>query len=78
MGDEDGRFSAAQAVELRKLIQPRVLIPMHYRTEYNASWPIGPVEDFTRLWDPALVRRGGAALRVTRGDLECHPRVVVI
>ncbi len=71
VGPEEARDVAEQ-------LNPRIILPMHYRTEYNASWPIGPVEDFTRLWDPALVRTGGAALRVTRGDLDCHPRVVVI
>ena len=68
----------AAAMEVIEQIDPRIIIPMHYKTEYNADWPIGPVEAFTSLFDPAQVRTGGEALRVTRGDLECHPRVVVL
>lgn len=68
----------AAAMEVIDQIDPRILIPMHYRTEYNADWPIGPLEAFTSLFDPGQVRVGGEALRVTRGDLDCHPRVVVL
>ena len=68
----------AQAKEVVEQLDPRIVIPMHYRTEYNADWPIDPVEEFTKLFDPAQVRTGGQALRVTRGDLNCHPRIVVL
>ena len=68
----------AQALEVIKQLDPRIIVPMHYRTAYNADWPIGPVEDFTSLFSPQEVAVGGQALRVTRGDLACHPRVVVL
>ena len=68
----------AQAMEVIDQLDPRVIIPMHYRTEFNAGWPISPVEEFTRLFTPSEVRTGGEALRVTKGDLACHPRVVVL
>ncbi|MBQ9252887.1 MAG: MBL fold metallo-hydrolase [Clostridia bacterium] len=71
-------IDAAQAKEVIDQLDPRIVIPMHYKTEYNADWPIGPVEDFTGLFDPAQVRKGGQALRVTRGDLACQPRIVVL
>ena len=71
-------IGAAQAKEVVEQLDPRIVIPMHYRTEYNADWPIDPVEEFTKLFDPAQVRTGGQALRVTRGDLNCHPRIVVL
>lgn len=29
-------------------VGPRVVIPMHYRTEFNKDWPIGPVDEFLR------------------------------
>lgn len=29
-------------------LQPRVVIPMHYKTDANRDWPIGTVEDFLR------------------------------
>lgn len=66
------------AMDVIAQLDPRIVIPMHYRTGYNADWPLAPVEEFTRLWQPSQVRSGGQALRVTRGDLACHPRVVVL
>ncbi|MBQ9210215.1 MAG: MBL fold metallo-hydrolase [Clostridia bacterium] len=71
-------IDASQAKEVIDQLDPRIVIPMHYKTEYNADWPIGPVEDFTGLYDPSQVRKGGQALRVTRGDLACQPRIVVL
>ena len=67
-------IDAAQAVELRKLIQPRVLIPMHYRTGFNAEWPIAPLENFTSLMQQGVETVD--LLRVTKDDLECQPTVV--
>lgn len=40
-------IDAAQAKQVLDQIQPRVVIPMHYKTEVNAGWPIGPLENFT-------------------------------
>lgn len=44
-----GHFTidAAQAKQVLDQIQPRVVIPMHYKTEVNAGWPIGPLDTFT-------------------------------
>lgn len=71
-------IDAETAFQVAEQLDPRIIIPMHYRTEYNADWPIGPVEDFTRLFDPAAVRSGSSLLRVTKGDLICQPRVAVL
>ncbi|MBR2822349.1 MAG: MBL fold metallo-hydrolase [Clostridia bacterium] len=71
-------IDAETAFRVAEQVDPRVIIPMHYRTAYNADWPITPVEDFTRLFDPASVRSGSDLLRVTRGDLVCQPRVAVL
>ena len=71
-------LDASGARDVMEQLDPRVTIPMHYRTEYNASWPIAPLEEFTRLFDSASVRAGGEALRVTRGDLSCQPKIAVL
>ena len=71
-------LDAAGALEVVRQLDPRIVIPMHYRTEYNADWPIGPVEQFTALFPPSEVRFGGQALRVTKADLPCHPRIIVL
>jgi len=38
----------------------------------------GSLEDFVRLFPADQVRTGGQALRVTRQDLECQPRIAVL
>ena len=69
---------ASQAKKIAEQLEARIILPMHYKTEFNADWPIESVSRFTALFDPQDVRADGKALRVTRGDLMCHPRVVVI
>ena len=71
-------IDAEQARTVMEQLDPRITIPMHYRTEYNADWPIAPLSDFTALFPPEEIREGGEALRVTKGDLDCHPPIVVL
>ena len=71
-------IDARTARDVAEQLDPRIIIPMHYRTEANADWPIGPVEDFTRLFDPSQIRSGSDILRVTKGDLSCQPHIVVL
>lgn len=40
-------IDAAQAKQVLDELQPRVVIPMHYKTEVNAGWPIGTLEGFS-------------------------------
>lgn len=39
-------IDAAQAHAVVARLRPGVVIPMHYKTEVNAGWPIGPVDAF--------------------------------
>ena len=71
-------INAEQAAETAERLQPKVIIPMHYRTEHNSDWPIETVDAFLALFAEKDIRRGGDALRVTAGDLGCQPRVAVI
>ena len=67
---------AATAQEVAESLQARVIVPMHYRTKWNADWPIAPLEDFTRLYQkvpPAM-----PLLRVTAEDLPCQPHIAVL
>ena len=70
-------IDAQQARETAERLGARIVLPMHYRTEYNRDWPISDQEAFLSLYDPAEICRESEALRVTEGDLECHPKVVV-
>lgn len=73
-----GHFTidAQEAQDTARLLQARVILPMHYRTEATAGWPIGPVEDFTRLFldKPETLN----LLRVSQGDLACQPHLAVL
>ena len=70
-------IDARQAFETAGLLGARIILPMHYRTEYNRDWPIEDREAFLSLFDPSVICRETEALRVTDGDLECQPKVVV-
>ena len=68
-------IDASQARKVAEALNPRIILPMHYRTNYNADWPISGPEAFLEGYTEIL--RDAEALRVTSGDVECHPRVVL-
>lgn len=57
-------------------LRPRVVIPMHYKTEVNADWPIGAVDDFLRGKD--RVRRQERSVTITTTALPQEPEVWVL
>ena len=65
----EGKTAKAVAEKL----QPRVSLPMHYKTAYNADWPIAGPEDFLEGIPEDSIRRDIEALRITKDDLECQP-----
>lgn len=48
-------------------VAPRVVIPMHFKTEVNPTWPIGTLDEFIR--GKAGVRRRGASVTLTPATL---------
>ena len=68
-------IDAATAARVAESVDARVILPMHYKTEVTSTWPIGPVEDFTSLYDGTETLD---LLRVTAGDLDCQPHVAVL
>ena len=69
-------IDAATAQEVAESLRARIIVPMHYRTKWNADWPIAPLENFTRLYlkvPPAM-----PLLRVTAEDLPCQPHIAVL
>ena len=70
-------IDAEQAQKTAEQLGARIILPMHYRTEFNTDWPISDPEAFLALYSPALICRGTEALRVTREDLECQPKIVM-
>ena len=70
-------IDAKQAKETAAQLGARIILPMHFRTEYNKDWPISDPEAFLSQYDPAGISRDAEALRVTKEDMECQPRIVV-
>ena len=70
-------INAEQAGKTARLLGARVILPMHYKTEYNRDWPIAGPEDFIKQFDPADISDGAEALRVTKKDIECQPKAVL-
>ena len=70
-------INAEQARDIAGQLNARIILPMHYRTEYNSDWPIDGPEPFLEAFDPAEVIRGAEALRITAQDMECQPHVVL-
>jgi len=70
-------IDAVSAAALCKHLQPRIIIPMHYKTQVNADWPIAPAEDFLRLMHAESAPRM-PLLRVTKQDLSEQPPLLVL
>lgn len=66
----------AEADQVIAQLKPRVVIPMHFRTEANATWPIGELEGF--LQGKAVVKRLDAAVTVTRAALPVEQEIWVL
>ena len=69
----DGR----EARETAGQLQARIVLPMHYKTDYISDWPISGPEDFLEGYPPKEICRAAEALRITTGDMECQPKVVL-
>lgn len=70
-------INAKQAFETVKRINPRIVIPMHYKTSANADWPIDGPEEFLSLFPPASCE-AMPLLRVTKEDISCVPFVCML
>ncbi len=69
-------IDAGTAKKTAEQLCARIVLPMHYRTEYNQDWPIEGPESFLSMYDPDAICRDAEALRVTAGDMECQPKIV--
>lgn len=68
-------IDAAQAQQVALQLSAQVILPMHYRTQANADWPIAPVEHFVAQY-PAWEQL--PLLRICQDDLPCQPAVAVL
>ena len=71
-------IDAKKARDIADALAAKIILPMHYKTRYTAEWPIEGVQAFTDLYEAKEIRQDGNVLRVTKDDVGCHPRVVVL
>lgn len=72
-------IDAAQALRTAEMFAPAMIVPMHYRTSFNASWPITDAAPFLRLCAEKGIRAEEAdVLRVTKEDLSEQPPLVLM
>ena len=65
------------ARRVTEMLQPTVTLPMHYKTAFNADWPISGPESFLEGIPEKDIRRDIEALRITDRDLDCQPRAAL-
>ena len=71
-----GGLNAAQAAEVVSLIEPSIVVPMHFRTE-SGSTSLDPVSKFLKEMGLGATQPE-AGLKVTRSGLPDETRVVVL
>ena len=70
-------IDAKQAKETADRLEARIVLPMHYKTRFNNEWPIAGPEAFLEGYSGEETCTDAEALRVTAGDMECHPKAVL-
>ncbi|MGQ0570224.1 MAG: MBL fold metallo-hydrolase [Armatimonadota bacterium] len=63
----------AEADQVIARLKPRIVIPMHFKTQVNASWPIGTLDDF--LTGKTAVKRVGASATVAPAALPARQEI---
>ena len=66
-----------QAREIVSRLKAKVVLPMHYRTDFNADWPIDGPGVFLEGYENKEVCDNAEVLRVVKEDLVCQPKVVL-
>lgn len=69
-------IDALTAKRVMEQVSPKITIPMHYKTEVNADWPIAALDAFTRYFDS--IPKAMPILRITKEDIDCAAKVIVM
>jgi L-ascorbate metabolism protein UlaG (beta-lactamase superfamily) len=69
-------IDAGTAAKMAKSLQPKIVIPMHYRAS-KVNFPITPVENFAKLMDN-VESAGAKEIEVTKETLPAKMKVVVL
>ena len=69
-------IDAAQAMEVRELLRPTVMVPMHYRTQYDPEMNIAPLADFLSLCGAEDTQM--PLLRAVKAEMQERPSVITL
>lgn len=69
-------IDAPTALEVCRKLQPTVMIPMHYRTEYDPEMPVGTLADFLTLARAEDTQM--PLLRIAKADLREREQIVTL
>jgi len=72
-----GALNSAQAAEVIGLIEPSIVIPMHYATDHSGSLELDPVDKFLKEMGVTAPRYEDL-LKVTNGALPENTSIVVL
>ena len=70
-------IGAEQAKQTAEQLGAGIILPMHYRTEYNQDWPISGPEAVLEQFATNEICQGAEAVRVTKADMMCQPRIIM-
>lgn len=73
-----GALNAAMAAEVISLIEPRIVVPMHYRTEVYADKKLDPVEPFLKTMGVKDVPRQSELTVSSRSTLPEETQIVLL
>lgn len=70
-------IDAEQAMDICLEIRPKVILPMHFKTDANRDWPIADEKPFLRLLGCESLSPM-PLLRITKGDLSEQPPLALM
>lgn len=70
-------IDAPTAKKAADMLGAKVILPMHYKTTYNADWPITDLETFTAQYEPDQIGRM-PLVRIAKEDLMCQKMITVL
>ncbi|APB34042.1 Putative Zn-dependent hydrolases of the beta-lactamase fold [Gloeomargarita lithophora Alchichica-D10] len=79
VGGKDKAFNPKEAAESVQALNPKVIIPTHYRTQAaDATCDLFPLDDFLALMGSIPVRRVGEQVTIRPGDLPPQGQIIQV
>ena len=69
-------YDGAEALDVCRLLNPTVMLPMHYRTKYDEEMPTADLKTFLQL--AKAEDQQMPLLRVVKADVHLRPEIVTL